>query len=1063
MALAAYALRNAMILAGAAFLAQAPAPAFAQDRRGYDIPGQPLAEALRQFSRASDRNLLFSSDLVRDLTSSPVSGTFSDTEVLARLLAGTGLSFEETPSGALALRAAAGAASTAESAPRRSRLPYTGPAGAPIGGAHEEIVVTGSRILRAGFESPTPVSSLGVNELQTMAYPNIADAVNRLPVVQGSVSPMNSETSFSSGTGGVNQLDLRNLQPLRTLVLLDGKRISGASLSGFDNNGNAVDVNAIPGDLVARVDIVTGGASAAYGSDALAGVVNFVLDTSFTGVRGSLESGITTYGDNETYKIALTAGRPFGGGRGHFLISAEHAYNDGIAHAYERSWFADHSLNWMLNPAYGTGPGQTTSVPEYIAMANVGIGNAAPGGLIFSGPLKGTQFLEGGTPAPFTFGSVVSDVYMSGGDWQATRIDADPMIAIRLSRRNVFTRATYDVSDDVEAFAEFHWSQTQTTNKPGVPIFRLGDITISGENPFIPMSVRSRMTELGLTNFRMGSTNADLPPVQVAIARYFRRLTAGFEGVFDAADTPWTWDAYVTHGATHVSARIPNNILNDRFAEAMDAVTDPATGRIVCRVALSNPATACVPYNAMGLNVNGAVVRSYFSGTGYSMQVIAQDVVAANFSGEPWTLPTGPVSLAFGVEHRRDSVKGIVSDADARSAWFVGNFKATRGHYSVTEGYVETAVPLANNTSWARFLDANAAVRATNYSESGYVTSWKVGATYSPFDGVMFRATRSRDIRAPNLSDLFNVGQPGTEIVIDRFRNNEGTRTVAAVEGNLDLRPEKAATTGLGMVFDSAFLPGFHGSIDYYNIDISGAIASLGAQQIIDRCFAGHGEVCAFIDRAAPTVAGRPGLINYVHIRPANVLSQQARGIDVEVNQTFSLDSLDSALTGVLQFRALATKVFRLRTVNFGLVQEGAGVLGTVIPNIPLTTTDLRYTASMTYTHSIFSGTLTMRGVGDGKYSNSAVVCTSACPVSTERAPTMNLNHIGAIRYFDTSVRVTVDPRAELFMVVENMFNRRPPPIYGSITGGVYAGASGAANEYDRQGRMFRAGVRFQM
>ncbi|MGE3476404.1 MAG: TonB-dependent receptor [Rhodospirillaceae bacterium] len=928
----------------------------------------------------------------------------------------------------------------------------------------DEIVVTGSRIVREGYEAPTPVSVLGSEELSSMGLTNIADAVNRLPAVQGSVSPQNSEASFSSGTGGVNQLNLRNLRPLRTLVLLDGKRVVGATLSGFENNGSSVDVNVIPNDLVSRVDVVTGGASAAYGSDALAGVVNFVLDRTFTGVKGSIEGGITTYGDNEQYKVGLTAGTPFAGGRGHVLISGEHAYNTGIPHASDRPWYDGNSYNWLQNPAYGTGAGQSTGVPQYIAMGNTGIAISAPGGLVIAGPLKGTMFLQGGVPATFRYGEISDGFMMSGGDWRVSRIDNDPMLGIRLSRETVFTRASYDIADNIQVYGEFHWSNTRTTNKPGIPHFRLGNITVRSDNPFIPTSVRTQMTALGLTTLAMGSTSADLPPVQANNGRTFRRYMAGVEGAFDAAGSEWSWDAYYTKGTTHISARIPENLINSKFNEAVDAVVNPATGQIVCRSSLSNPTNGCVPYNPMGIGVNSPNNKAYFTGTGYSIQIIGQDVIAANVSGEPFESWAGPVSVAFGAEHRRESVKGLVSDADAKSQWFVGNFKATNGKYHVTEGYVEAVLPLARGQDWAQSFDLNAAARATDYSEAGFVTTWKVGATYTPIDDFTIRATRSRDIRAPNLSDLFNAGQPGTGTIIDRFRNNTNTTIVSAVEGNLDLIPEKADTTGLGIVLQPTFIPGFGASIDYYNINIKGAISSISTQEIMDRCFAGETALCAFIDRGAPGAGQTLGEVTYVHVKPANVLGQQARGIDFEVSQNVPLSLIDEEWGGALQFRALATKVSRLRTIDKDIVQEGRGVMGSVASGAPLTTPKFRYLTSATYAGEAFTGTLTMRGIGSGKYSNSAIVCTSGCPVSTVAAPTFSLNHIDAVKYFDLSLSYKImDGAVETFFVAENMFNRAPPIIYGSTGAGFYSGWAGASGEYDRQGRVFHAGVRFRM
>ena len=197
----------------------------------------------------------------------------------------------------------------------------------------EQVEVSGSRIVRDGYEAPTPVTVVSASDLQMDATVNIADSINRLPQFSGTNTAASTTTQVSTGTAGLNLLDLRDLGEPRTLVLLDGIRTVGSSLT-FPN---AVDINTIPSALVSRVDVVTGGASAAYGSDAVSGVVNFVLDHDFTGLKGDAEVGETTYGDDQSYKVSLTAGTPFAGGRGHFLISGEDSFTDGIQ-GNPRAW-----------------------------------------------------------------------------------------------------------------------------------------------------------------------------------------------------------------------------------------------------------------------------------------------------------------------------------------------------------------------------------------------------------------------------------------------------------------------------------------------------------------------------------------------------------------------------------------------------------------------------------------------------------------------------------------------------------------------------------------------------
>jgi iron complex outermembrane receptor protein len=926
----------------------------------------------------------------------------------------------------------------------------------------DEVVITGSRIVRDGYEAPTPVSVLGMEELNSMAVTNIADAVNRLPAFGAAVTNRNASTSVSSGTGGVNQLNLRGLGATRTLVLLDGKRMVGATLAGFDNNGSAVDINAFPNGLVNRVDVVTGGASAVYGSDALAGVVNFVLDKEFTGIKGTIDTGITTYGDNGQYKVDISAGTPFGGGRGHLLISGEHAYEHGVMNN-PRRW-GEISYTVLNNPNYNG----TNGEPQILTAPQTGLSNATRGGLIiscagFAGnscPLRGTQFLDGGVPAPFVFGPIISGSVMSGGDWRTSRIDIDPMLAIRLERESVFGRLSYDITDGITAFAEWSWAFAHASNLQSVPNFVLGGIPISADNPFIPASVRATMATLAITQFTMGSTNADMPNLQAINDRTVRRYVAGFEGSFDAADTTWNWDASWTRSTSHQSIRAPGNRIPARYLRAIDSVRD-ANGRIVCRVNADAIATnddpACVPYNPMGIGVNQD--NPYVYGTGYMITIMEQEVYALNFSGEPFSTWAGPVSLAFGGEHRREKVNGLASALDEVDGFFAGNFHASQGAFDVTEGFLETVVPLAKDAAWARSFDLNAAVRFTDYSTSGFVTTWKVGATFSPIDDFTLRVTRSRDIRAPNLGDLFNKGRSGTGTVVDP-RNGSSSFIVTAVRGNPGLNPEKADTTGLGIVFQPTFFQGFAASVDYYSINIKDAIAALSTQQYVDRCFNGQApQLCPFITRDAAQN------ITFVAVQPANILSQKTRGMDIEASYALPLASISDGLDGELSLRGLATRVFQMDTIDTVAITDGVGVQangGAIGLGSALAAPKFRYMASARYSNGPASATLTMRGFGSGVYHNSFIECRSQCPAATAVNPTINNNYVPSINYYDVGLNYKfMEDAVEAYFVAENVLNTDPPFVAGDRGNGFYNG-QGNSTFYDRLGRTFRVGARFR-
>jgi len=958
----------------------------------------------------------------------------------------------------------------------------------------DEIVVTGSRVVRDGYEAPTPVSVLGISELNSMATANIADAVNRLPALANSLSTRGTSATADM-TGGINNLNLRGINPTRTLVLIDGKRVVGSTLAGFNNNNGAVDVNTVPTGLVSRVDIVTGGASAAYGSDALAGIVNFVFDKEYTGIKGDIQGGITTYGDNENYKVSLTFGMPFANGRGHLLVYGENGYEAGARR--EDRPHSDRTLGIIQNPAWTA----TNGLPQYITATNVTMATATYGGLITTCaapagapaynlttnlcPLRGTQFLEGGTPGPYQFGALTTGQLMVGGT-QTGRIDRIGSVVTELTRANGYVRASYDLADNVNAFAEWGWAYTLNRSETSVPQFAFG-LPIQQDNAFIPAAVRSQMVALGIPNFTLGSTAFGTPgnPGMQGFGnkneRVQRRYVAGAEGNFDAADTNWTWDAYYQLSTTHASVRTPGNLLigpgpNSAhvapFRAAIDAVVNPANGQIVCRVNIdTNPGNdmpGCVPFNIMGTGVNSEAAINYVTGTGYALIYLQQDVMAASASGNPFSTWAGPVSLAFGAEHRTERVGGIASDRDVNRWWFAGNFTASTGKYSVTEGFIETVVPLADGESWAQKLDLNGAVRATDYSTSGYVTTWKIGATWTPVDDITFRATRSRDIRAPNLGDLFLAGRSGTGTIIDRLRGGAQTAIVTRQGGNPDLLPEKANTTGLGVVLQPSFLPGFGASVDYFNIDISGAMVTPGQQNVVDRCqLEGVTALCAFIERGTPLPGETLGPISAVRTIPANVASQSARGFDFEASYRMQLADINEDWGGGLSFRALATLYTKLETVDGGNVLRGEGVIANGAGGLAATNgifaPDLKYLLSVSYTgDSGFTANVAGRGFSGGVYNNNFVVCQTGCPASTANNPTVGFeNKTPGELLFDLSVNQKfMEDAIEVFFVVENVFNKWPPVVAGTFNTGYYQGLGNA--NYDQVGRTFRLGTRFQ-
>ncbi len=923
----------------------------------------------------------------------------------------------------------------------------------------EEIVITGSRIIREGFEAPTPLSVIDTAALERAPAANIAEYVNTLPVFAGSRSPNNSQNGISAGDAGVNALNLRGIGTNRTLVLIDGQRSVGSVLSGN------VDINAVPQQLISRVEVVTGGASAVYGSDAVGGVANFVLDRAYTGVKGEISGGLTSYGDDKNVKVGLAGGFDFGGGRGHILVSGEHVYQKGIQNgANGRPWDRTMTVN-MVNPLYGTGAGQSTSVPQRLILENGGFSNATSGGMITSGPFKGTAFGDGGTPFTFVYGPILANPFMVGGSAQLSLIDRDQIgsLAPGQKRSALFVRADYDITDTFNVFVQLSWNGSRTFSQC-CPQFQPGNVAtgqagnvLRADNAFLPASIRTAMAAQGVTSFQYGSMNGDIGPFGSNNERNVNRNVIGANGSFDAFSTDWSWDAYFQNGYGRNSVNITNVGNNANFRRAIDAVFHPTNGRIVCRSTLTNPNDGCVPYNVFGRNVNDQTAIEYvrFDIGSYQYSKLTQNVWAASVTGEPFNIWAGPVSLALSAEHRTEKVANITDPVSQSilttgvAGWFAGNYLPINGSYNVSEGAMETIIPLAKGEAWADAWDIQAAARFTHYSTSGSVVTWKLGTTYAPIPDIKLRVTRSRDIRAPNLQELFAAGTSSQGEVFDPFTNTTPTVRGFAT-GNAALKPEKADTTGIGVVLQPSFIPGFSASVDYWQIHIKDAVAQVGTANTVRLCFEGNQQFCPFITRVN-------GIITQVQTGPVNLAVQKTNGLDIEGAYRFAMDDVIGGVAGNVALHGNATMYFKNFT-NDGITvpTDTAGENGGNNPP------NWRYSVTLSYDLDPVSVSLTGRAVSSGTYNNSYIECTTGCPVSTTVNTTINNNHIPGRMWMDASFSYKFalgdNVESEAFLNVRNIGNVDPPKIYT-----IYYLQNTNQSVYDALGRVFRAGLRFKM
>jgi iron complex outermembrane receptor protein len=909
-----------------------------------------------------------------------------------------------------------------------------------------EVVVTGTRIVRDGYEAPTPVSVLGVEQLQSFGSPNIADAVKTLPALSGGVSPATSVTTASTGNSNINALNLRALGENRTLVLIDGQRSVASSLSGL------VDVNLIPQDLISQVEVVTGGASAVYGSDALGGVVNFILDKKFTGMKTTSQYGSTTHGDGDNWMTSATFGTPFADGRGHFIFSGS-ARQQSVIPINRRDWNLK-GWQFMNNPSYTATNGQ----PQRLLLDQVSVSTGIAGGIITNTPLRGTAFGVGGQPYQFEFGDLVSDPDMRGGAWEQSQVRgtrAGSSLTGGSRTLSGFMRLSWDLTDNTNVYLQTAVARDKNHNY-AFSLEDTGSIQLSVQNAFLPETVRQAMLNNGVTTFRLGTMHPDLDIAVPTNDRRVTRIVAGINGKFGDS---WEWDAYYQRGVSDLHSMTKGIWVNSNLALAYDAVVNPANGAIVCRSTLTDPTNGCVPYNPMGIGVNSQAAVDYVEGNGEKMwryQQLTQDVAAVALSGNPFATWAGDVSMATGVEWRKEWIgKGKNDAVSDVFGWWVGGYPSTQGGYDVTEAYVETVIPLAKDLPALKTLDVSGAVRVTDYSTSGNVETWKVGLNWAPSEDIRFRSTLSHDIRAPNLEELFSRGSGGAPAVTNPWLGGATEYITSPRLGNPELTPEKADGFGAGFVLTPRFLPGFALSVDYWSVDIEDSIGLPTTQDIIDNCFEGRTAFCSAIDFEPGTQE-----IFVVRRTPFNYTSQVARGVDYETSYRFDASDLHGSLPGSVMIRALATNYKRNATTTEGVIDDTAGM------NTSFGPPSWKWNASVSYALDAFSASLSARGISSGVYDNDWIECSSGCPASTTKYVTVTDNHIEGAVYLDASVAYNFDfgdMAVEGFLNVRNLTDKDPAIVAANPGGFNYTIAPANAQLYDVLGRTFTVGFRLNL
>jgi outer membrane receptor protein involved in Fe transport len=951
----------------------------------------------------------------------------------------------------------------------------------------EQVVVTGSRIARTGFDTPQPVTVMGEDELRALSVTNIGAAVNQLPAFRASNTP--ATNGFGSFNVGAQIVNLRALGVTRNLILVDGRRFAPTTREG------SAELNLIPSMLIERTDIVTGGASAAYGSDAVAGVVNVILNKKLSGLRAQVDYGVSNESDGDDYHASLAGGADFLGDRGHFVLGAEYEKQDGIGNCFVRDWCRPGAI--VTNNNYNTPVGVGNGLPNFVRNdTNAGYWMTTGG--VVMGPSNANllsklsaagvipnaaalQFDSNGNPAAYTPGSLVGGTTQIGG--QIFPAYSDTNLIVPVKRYTLYGHADLDLTDSVKGF--FEASYGYVTGSVLQSAFFDTNITIKSGNPFIPAAIQSVMTANNIASFTMGRLGDDLARGFSTSTADVYRATMGLNGKF--GDTTWTWDAYYQYGKTKrlqtvegnriqgysdpALANSPDNPLN--FARAVDAVRDtetvitPGTGSILCAATLSpNPAlraaaAGCVPLNLFGTGRFDPAARDYVYGTLREDIDIDQNVVAVNTQGNVADLWAGPLVLAGGLEFRRDRID-VAHDPLSNLFAYFQNFGADyNGTTKVAEGYLEAELPLLTDAPGARHLDLNLAGRHAHYDIDGFgsylrtqvsntinANTWKASLSWEPLQGLRFRGTRSRDIRAPNFADLFLASASSFAPVINRFANNASQFPTTLSGGSPTLDAERADTTTFGVIVQPPWdwSRGLQLSVDYFDIKVDDYINAPGAQLIVDRCFAGNAQACGLV------TFGPNNSLAQVRNISVNLDQLATKGEDIELS--YRLPFAGGA-GGELSMRLLASHVEESTTKTFGLAIDRAGQTGSLLSSgMP----DWLLNAYLTYSRRPFSLTL------QGRFIDSGVIdATRIDPSDPGYSPTLpnstNDNHVASAFYtnlFGTlDIPAFKDQQLQIFAVINNVFDKVPPfaPEGQYPTNPAY---------FDQIGRTYRLGARVQ-
>jgi outer membrane receptor protein involved in Fe transport len=930
----------------------------------------------------------------------------------------------------------------------------------------EEVVVTGSRLVRRDLDAPSPVVVIDSTAIQNAGNVTIEETLNEMPQLASD----NTSSVNSGGGSGILTADLRGLDAVRTLVLVNGRRFAPADSRGL------TDLTSIPDALVERVEIMTGGASAVYGSDAIAGAVNFILKDDFEGLEFGYYLGETSAGDATTQKFDLTIGGNFADGRGNAVVSTSYTDRGKIFFADR-----DYSATSLFESGGTLVPGGSSNLPgTRLSLNSTQLGS-----------LQGLGF-DPATACPGTIGGV------RFGDQGAVVPFCDPedrynfaplnYLLRPLERVQITALGHYDINDYVTAYTELafmdnrnEWQQApnagglQTSGATRgsylIPDFATNPVLFDATRQFLVANTAifdpdgDGTAEL----IQTGRRSVETGPRNYKYDRTSYNALAGLKGDFEAGGRQWSWDTFFQYQRAKTDEDIAGQLSQLRLSLGSDVTVDPAApGGVRC----TNQFVGCVPVNFLGLNSVTPEAAAFISPNHGVTNVLERQVYGGFISGDLFEMPAGPLAFGIGFEERVDRYD-FRPDTAAQGGEFGDPQPPIEASIDLTEFFAEARVPLLQGAPGAEILDLELAVRTSDYSTIGNVTTWKAGIEWAPIDSLRIRGAFNQAIRSPNLDELFAtvaIGFSAGDDLCDKDLNPTQEQKNLCVQqgilaseidnfdqtnvgfgvrsgGNPNLKEEKADTWTIGAVWTPNFADGLSITLDYYNIEITSAINQLSAQQVVNNCFRpdnldNSSDTCQAINRFAN------GQIDFVDARSLNVASVTANGVDLQVDYALDLgNTLAMFGPAGMNFQFFASWALENETVAEP-GQPGLDCLGYFGGSFSgfnvFMQPDTKYIFNWDYFTGDFSSRFQWRSIP-----------------SLDLFPTANnaVKSISGVNYLDLNFDYTFADRYTVFLGMDNILDDEPPVVGFSLAGDANVDIS----LYDTLGRRYYGGIRVRL